>query len=111
MPGKHAPEEVFDGIDDGIYVRRMAAAMTDTRTGRAVFRVTDADLVRDGRIDAPLKPHLIDVDAEAALASVERVADDLTFDTCVGSCLRDGQPLSSSVGAPTFRIGPTRVIF
>ncbi len=102
--------EVLNGIQRGIYIRRMEAASTDPSSGEAVFRVRDADLVCDGRLDAPLAPFLLLVTTLQALASIERVATDLAFDTCIGSCIRDGQPLVTSVGAPTFRIGLTTVI-
>ncbi len=108
--GRYAPGDALEGIDDGVYVRRMEAASTDTLTGAATFRVSDADRIRHGRIVAPLAPHIIHIDGQAALASVERVAGDLEFDTCIGSCLHHGQPLSVSVGAPTFRIGSTVVV-
>jgi predicted Zn-dependent protease len=108
--GRADPAEALEGIEDGVYVRRMEAASTDASTGRALFRVTDADRIRHGRIVAPLAPHVVHVDARAALASVDRVANDLTFDVCVGSCVHHGQPLSISVGAPTFRIGLTSVL-
>jgi TldD protein len=109
--GRRDPGEALEGIEDGVYVRRMEAASTDARTGRATFRVTDADRIRHGRIVAPLAPHVILVDARAALSSIDCVASDLAFDTCIGSCLNHGQPLSISVGAPTFRIGSTSVMF
>jgi TldD protein len=108
-PGPLAPDELLQGIGRGLYVRRMEAANTDAMCGHALFRVTDSDLIRDGKIDAPLKPHLLHVDGAAALASMDRIADDLRFDTCVGSCHRDGQPLATSVGAPTIRIGAAGV--
>jgi predicted Zn-dependent protease len=103
--GNLHPDEVLRETIDGVYVRRMEHAGTDVATGRAVFRVTDADRIHHGRLGVPLRPHLLVVEGRAALASVDRVAFDLAFDTCMGSCLRDGQPMSSSVGAPTFRIG------
>jgi TldD protein len=109
--GRSEPGDAIRDLDTGIYVRRMEAASTDTRTGRAVFRVTDADRIQNGRLVAPLAPHLICVDARAALGSVECVAADLAFDVCIGSCLHHGQSLAVSVGSPTFRIGPTSVIF
>ena len=109
--GRHDPAEALRGIETGIYVRRMEAASTDTRSGRAVFHVTDADRINHGRLAAPLKAHVIVLDAADALASVDRVANDLEFDTCVGSCVHHGQPLSISVGGPTFRIGLTSVLF
>jgi len=108
--GRCDPSEALGGIEEGIYVRRMEAASTDTRTGHAEFRVTDADRIRHGRLAAPLTPHVMEVSAQAALSSVDRVANDLAFDTCVGSCLHHGQPLSVTVGAPTFRIGLVRVV-
>jgi TldD protein len=107
--GSSFPAEVREGVD-GIYVRRMESASTDPRTGRATFRVTDADLLSAGRAVGALRPHLLRVDGATALATLDRVGKDLTFDTCVGSCHRDGQALSISVGAPTFRIGVAHVV-
>jgi TldD protein len=107
--GPHHPGAALEGIADGIYVRRMEAASTDPRTGRAAFRVTEADRIVEGQIDGPLVPHLMLVEAPRALASIERIADDLEFDLCAGSCLRDGQSLASSAGSPTFRLRATMV--
>jgi len=106
--GPLSEDDVLEGTT-GIYVRRMESAHTDPITGRATFRVTDADALRDGRCVAPLRPHLLRVEGPRALSSLDRVANDLVFDTCIGSCHRDGQALSISVGAPTFRIGMTMV--
>jgi TldD protein len=109
--GRSRPEEAFEGVEEGVYVRRMEAASTDTRTGSAVFRVTDADRIHNGRLAAPLAPHVMCVEGRTALSSVDCIANDLEFDVCIGSCLHHGQPLSISVGAPTFRIGLTSVLF
>ncbi|MCP3981230.1 MAG: TldD/PmbA family protein [bacterium] len=109
-PGRVGAEEVVGETRNGIYVRRMEAGTTDPATGRAVFRVTDADTIVDGRIGRALLPLLLVVDGKTALSAVDRVADDLAFDTCVGSCHRHGQPLPISVGAPTFCIGLATVI-
>ena len=103
--GRYRPEQLLEGVEDGVYVRRMEAASTDPWTGRAVFRVTDADRIHRGRLASALLPHVLRVDAKETLVGIDRIADDLTFDTCVGSCVRDGQPLSISVGAPTIRTG------
>ncbi len=109
--GRLDARDALQGVEEGIYVRRMEAASADTRTGHALFRVTDADQIRHGRLGAPLVPHLLAIEGSAALPSVECIASDLEFDTCVGSCLNHGQPMSVSVGAPTFRIGSASVFF
>jgi TldD protein len=108
-PGRLDPEEVLEGISSGIYVRRMETASTDSLSGNARFIVTDADCIDQGRLGHALQPFLLGLRASTALPSLDRIGNDLTFDTCVGSCLRDGQPLATSVGAPTFRIGVARV--
>jgi TldD protein len=108
--GRCDADEVLSGLDKGVYIRRMEAASIDLASGRAVFRVTDSDLVKHGRIERPLLAHLLVVDGKRALEQIDRVADDLEFDTCVGSCHRDGQPLAISVGAPTIRIGVSWVV-
>jgi len=109
--GRRHPDEVIEGIESGIYVRRMEAARTDPRTGRAVFRVTDADRIHRGRLDGALAAHLLIVEGRAALRSIGRVAADLAFDRCPGSCLREGQALAVGVGAPTFRLGSALAVF
>jgi predicted Zn-dependent protease len=108
--GRLQPGQVLSEVASGVYVRRMEAAATDTTTGRASFRVTDADRIVKGRIEAPLLPFVIQIDGPRLLASLAQVADDLAFDTCIGMCMRDGQPLATSVGGPTVRLGPVSVL-
>jgi TldD protein len=103
-PGSVPPDELLRGVSDGVLVHRMEAGFTDTRTGRSVFRVVDADRIRGGAIEAAAEPHVLEIDARRALSGL-RIGDDLAFDTSIGSCHRDGQTLITSVGAPTVCIG------
>ncbi|NIM00602.1 MAG: hypothetical protein GTN89_06990 [Acidobacteria bacterium] len=103
--GDDDPDEILQNVQQGVYVRRMESAHTDPRTGRALFRVTDADRIVDGRLDVALKPFLLETVGRQALAAIESIGNDLAFDRCIGSCHRQGQPLSTSVGAPTICTG------
>ena len=109
-PGRLDADEILRQTGTGILVRRMEAAAADPSAGTAVFRVTDADRIHRGAVNEPLAPFLLRANAPQALESLDRIADDLLFDTCIGSCVRDGQPLATSVGAPTFRIGVAAVV-
>ena len=108
--GDSSAAEVLQRTTRGVYVRRLEAAHTNPGTGETLFRVTDADRIERVQLDAPLSPFLLRVNTLEALATLDHPADDLSFDSCIGSCLRDGQALATSVGAPTFRIGVTTVI-
>jgi len=103
--GRRDPDEVIRVAGTGIYVRRMEAANVDPETSQAVFRVTDADRIVSGRIAGPLAPFAMVLNGRETLANVSSVGRDLLFDTCIGSCHREGQALSISVGAPTICIG------
>lgn len=107
--GSATPEEALGGVERGLYVRRLEAASVDPRSGRATFRVVDADLIRDGAIADAVHACLLSMTAAQVLRGFECIADDLEFDTCVGTCFKDGQPLAVSVGAPTCRLGLVRV--
>ena len=109
--GTDDPNEILQKVHEGIYVRRMESAHTDPTTGRAVFRVTDADRIVCGKLAEPLRLHLLETVGGKALAAIEGIGNDLAFDRCIGSCHRKGQPLSTSVGAPTFCTGLMTVRF
>jgi predicted Zn-dependent protease len=108
-PGRLAPGEILAETPRGVYIRRMEAASTDSRSGSGRFLVTDADRIDNGHLVHPLRPFMMELRGGSALETLDRVGDDIAFDTTVGSCVRDGQPLPTSVGAPTFRVGLTTV--
>jgi predicted Zn-dependent protease len=88
----------------------MEAAAVDPASGVALFRVYDADSIHEGKIDHPLSAFLMRADLRGTLISLDLIASDFELDSCVGSCLKDGQPVAVSVGAPTFRVGSVGVL-
>jgi predicted Zn-dependent protease len=108
-PGDDAPEDILRSTPAGVFIRRLAGGHTDPFSGRATFIVSDADRIIDGKLAGPLDSFVMELDGVESWGSIDRVGHDLAFDTCVGSCVRDGQPMAVSVGAPTIRIGVVRV--
>jgi TldD protein len=104
------PDEIERETKSAVVIRRMTAGHADPERGRATFVVTEADLIANGRRVTPLTAFLIEIDGAEALPSIDRVGTDLVFDRCIGSCVREGQPLAVSVGAPTIRIGVINVV-
>jgi TldD protein len=109
--GTDDPAEIVRSTSHGLFIRRLATGHTDPVTGRATFVVTDADRIEAGRLCEPLETFILVLEGRDAWSSIDRVGHDLRLDACVGSCLRDGQPLAVSVGAPTIRIGVVGIRF
>jgi TldD protein len=107
--GIDTSEDILRATSSGVFIRRLAGGHTDPITGRASFVVSDADRIVGGKLAEPLNAFVMELDGVESLGSLDRVAHDIAFDTCVGSCLRDGQPIAVSVGAPTIRIGVVTV--
>ena len=57
-----------------------------------------------GRLERAVDPFFLYASVDD-LVHLDRIGDDLTFDGCVGVCVREGQALATTVGAPTFRLG------
>jgi TldD protein len=107
--GADDPIDILRSTRAGVFIHRLSGGHTDPNSGRATFVVTESDRVIDGRLAGPLDDFVIELRGPESWRSIDRIAHDLEFDTCVGSCVRDGQPLAVSVGAPTIRIGVVRV--
>jgi predicted Zn-dependent protease len=107
--GTDDPADILRTTRSGVFIRRLVAGHTDPTSGRASFTVTDADRIVGGRCAGPIESFVLELEARNAMPAIDHVAHDLAFDTCIGSCVRDGQPLAVSVGAPTIRIGVVMV--
>src|SRR5262249_33654481 len=103
--GDDDPAAIVADTRSGLFVRRMSAGHAAPLRGLASFVVSDADLIEGGRCAAPVEPFVMEVRGPETWSSLDRIGNDLVFDACVGSCVRDGQPLAVSVGAPTIRLG------
>ena len=108
---------------DAARERGLKGLMVCARGGGSVDRYGDVmylsnfytafPFIPDRQPDWSARAHafvLLPVDGPAALRQTSKIADDLMFDTCIGACHRDGQPLAITVGAPTICIGLATVL-
>ena len=76
----------------------------DITSGKFVFSASEAYLIEDGRVTAPVKGATLIGNGPDALTRVSRVGHDLKLDEGVGTCGKDGQSVPVGVGLPTIRI-------
>jgi TldD protein len=76
----------------------------DITSGKFVFTTSEAYLIENGRITAPVKGATLIGDGPSVLREVTMVGNDLQLDHGVGICGKDGQSVPVSVGLPTIKI-------
>ena len=76
----------------------------DITSGKFVFSASEAYLIEDGRITAPVKGATLIGNGPDVLTRVSMVGNDLALDDGVGTCGKDGQTVPVGVGQPTLRI-------
>ncbi|MFZ4515681.1 MAG: TldD/PmbA family protein [Acidimicrobiia bacterium] len=105
--GSDDPETIIENTDRGIYCVQLGGGQVNTATGDFVFGITEAYLIENGKITAPIRPANLIGNGPAALLAVDAVGND--FATWAGTCGKDGQGVSVSAGQPTLRVAELTV--
>jgi len=104
LPGQHAPEEIIASVDKGLYCRNFGGGQVDITSGKFVFSASEAYLIENGKLGAPVKGATLIGNGPDALTHVSMIGDDMRLDPGVGTCGKEGQSVPVGVGQPTLRI-------
>jgi TldD protein len=104
LAGEEPPEDIVRSVSRGLYAVAFGGGQVDITSGKFVFSASEAYLIEDGRVTAPVKGATLIGSGPDALTRVTRVGHDLALDEGVGTCGKDGQSVPVGVGLPTIRI-------
>jgi TldD protein len=104
QPGKHDPREIIRSVQKGVYAVNFGGGSVDITSGRFVFSATEAYLIEDGKVTAPIRGATLIGNGPDVMNKVSMVGDDLRLDTGVGVCGKDGQSVPVGVGQPTLKV-------
>lgn len=104
LAGEHDPEEIIRSVKRGIYAPHFAGGQVDITSGKFVFSASEAYLIEDGKITAPVKGATLIGNGPEAMRQVSMVGHDLALDEGVGVCGKDGQSVPVGVGQPTLKL-------
>jgi TldD protein len=106
MLGGDVPqEEMIRSTQRGLYCANFGGGQVDITNGKFVFQCTEAYLIEDGKVTAPVKGATLIGDGPSALTRVEMIGDDFCFDPGIGVCGKAGQGVPVGVGQPSMKIG------
>jgi len=102
--GDRDPAEILASLKRGIYALNMAGGQVDITNGKFVFQCTEAYLVEDGKIVAPIKNATLIGDGPRAMQSVAMIGNDFALDPGMGECGKGGQNVPAGLGQPTVKL-------
>jgi TldD protein len=104
LAGDRHPDEILKSIKKGLFAKSFGGGQVDITSGKFVFSCTEAYLIEDGKITAPVKGATLIGSGADALTRISMVGNDMALDPGIGTCGKQGQGVPVGVGQPTLRI-------
>ena len=101
-PGEHDEDEIIRTMGDGLYARQMGGGSVNPATGEFNFAVTEGYLVKDGKIDRPVRGATLIGKGSEVLMRIDRVGKKMWM--AQGVCGSVSGSVNTNVGQPMIRV-------
>ena len=91
-------------VKRGLYAVNFGGGQVDITSGKFVFSASEAYLIEDGKVTAPVKGATLIGNGPDALTKVMMVGNDMALDPGIGTCGKAGQGVPVGVGQPTLKL-------
>jgi TldD protein len=102
--GTDDPAELLSRVKDGIFAKSFGGGQVDIVSGKFVFSCTEAYLIKNGKLGAPIKGATLIGDGPSVLTKVLGIGNDMALDEGIGICGKGGQSVPAGVGQPTLLV-------
>ncbi|MGA1798043.1 TldD protein [Sphingomonas sp. PP-CE-1A-559] len=102
--GNDDPAELLSRVKKGIFAKAFGGGQVDIVSGKFVFSCTEAYLIEDGKLGAPIKGATLIGDGPSSLTKVRGIGNDFALDEGIGICGKGGQSVPAGVGQPTLLV-------
>ena len=104
LNGTHHKDEMIASVKRGLYAVNFGGGQVDITSGKFVFSASEAYLIENGRVTAPVKGATLIGNGPDSLTKVDMVGGDMMLDPGIGTCGKNGQGVPVGVGQPTLKI-------
>src|SRR5262249_3201978 len=104
LAGQDDPADIIRSVKNGIYAVNFGGGQVDITNGKFVFSASEAYLIENGQVTAPIKGATLIGNGPDVLTRVSMGCNDLKQDEGVGTCGKDGEAVSVGVGIPTLKV-------
>jgi len=104
LNGAEDPAQIIGSVKNGLYAANFGGGQVDIVSGKFVFSAAEAYMIENGKITYPVKGATLIGNGPDALTHVSMIGNDMSLDSGVGTCGKEGQSVPVGVGQPTLRI-------
>ncbi len=104
LAGKDDPQAIIGSVTKGVYAVSFGGGQVDITSGKYVFQCTEAYMIENGKIAAPIKGAMLIGNGPTDLKRITMIGNDMQLDRGVGNCGKNGQWVPVGVGQPTLRM-------
>ena len=87
-----------------MYAVNFGGGQVDITSGQFVFSASEAYLIENGQVTRPVKGATLIGNGPDVMKKISMVGHDLSLDSGIGVCGKDGQSIPVGVGQPTLKI-------
>ncbi len=109
LGGVSEPDEIIQSVSRGLYAVNFGGGSVDITSGKFVFSASEAYMIEDGRVTAPVKGATLIGNGPDALLKIEMIGNDPGLDHGIGTCGKNGQGVPVGVGQPTLKLSALTV--
>ncbi|WP_230973866.1 metallopeptidase TldD-related protein, partial [Burkholderia stagnalis] len=109
LNGDKDPQEIIASVKNGLYAVHFSGGQVDITNGKFVFSASEAYMIENGKITYPVKGATLIGSGPESLKYVSMIGNDMSLDTGVGVCGKEGQSVPVGVGQPTLRLDEVTV--
>nr|WP_086939964.1 TldD/PmbA family protein [Thaumasiovibrio occultus] len=101
-PGDSSLDEMLATVEHGIYAKKMGGGSVQPGTGEFNFAVQEAYLIKDGKIDKPLRSATLISTGPKVLKEISMVGQDMAL--AAGMCGSVSGAVPTTVGQPALKV-------
>ncbi len=103
-PGDHELDELIEGIDEGIYIKKYMEWNIDDYRWISRYVGFEAYMIKNGRIMEPVRNPALEVNTKELFSSIDAIGKDLEFYAGLCGKGEPGQAVPVWMGGPSIRL-------
>ena len=104
LSGNIPQEDIFKSVKKGLYAVNFSGGSVDITSGQFEFSASEAYIILNGKIGRSVKGATLIGKGEEVLKKISLVGNNMSLDSGIGTCGKEGQGVPVGVGQPTILV-------